>query len=199
MKNTIKLVALGLSILLASVSVCSAQDFDKGLAAAQKGDFATALKEWRPLAEQGNADAQFNLGLMYDNGQGVTQDYKEAARLYGLAAAQGNAKAQLNLGFMYGNGQGVTQDYKEAARLYGLAAAQGDADAQYNLGLMYGNGQGVIQDNVYAHMWWNIAASSGSESAVKNRDIAAEKMTAADISKAQGLARECVKKNFKGC
>ena len=199
MKNTIKAFALGLSLLLATVSVCSAQDFAKGLAAYKQGDYAAALREWRPLAAQGNASAKFNLGVMYDNGQGVTQDYREAVRLYLLAAAQGYAKAQFNLGLMYNNGKGVIQDYREAVRLYGLAAAQGNASAQNNLGAMYFNGQGVIQDKVYAHMWWNIAASTGDADAVTNRDIVAGKMTAADISKAQGLARDCVKKNYKGC
>jgi uncharacterized protein len=82
---------------------------------------------------------------------------------------------------------------------YRLAAAQGDTSGQTNLGVMYGNGQGIIQNNVYAHMWFNIAASSGSAAAVTNRDIAAGKMTAADISKAQDLARECVRKNYKAC
>ena len=163
MKNTIKAIVLGLSLLLATDSVCSAQDFDKGVAAYNAKDYATALKEWRPLAEKGDASAQYNLGLMY------------------------------------GNGQGVTQDYKEAVRVYLLAAAQGDARAQNNLGFLYGYGQGVIQDNVYSHMWMNIAASRGEEKAVTNRDIVAKRMTAADISKAQDLARECVKKNYKGC
>ena len=107
--------------------------FNEGLVAAQKGDFATALKEWKPLAAQGDAAAQSNLGYMYENGRGVAQDYKEAARLYGLAAAQGHASAQFNLGVMYDNGQGVAQDYKEAARLFGLAAAQGNQDAASNL------------------------------------------------------------------
>ena len=199
MIKSFKAVALGLSLLFATVSVCSAQDLQKGLAAAQKGDYASAMREFRPLAAQGNAIAQFMLGSMYAEGLGVTRDYKEAARLYGLAAAQGDANAQYNLGVMYAEGLGVTQDYKEAVRLYGLAAAQGHADAQNNLGGMYGNGQGVIQDNVYAHMWLNIAASGGDASAVKNRDIVASRMTAADISKAQDLARECVKKKFKGC
>jgi hypothetical protein len=64
---------------------------------------------------------------------------------------------------------------------------------------MYGTGQGVIQDNVYAHMWWNIAASSGDKDAIGNRDIVAKGMTPADISTAQNLARECVRKNYKGC
>ena len=76
---------------------------------------------------------------------------------------------------------------------------QGLADAQHNLGVMYSKGQGVIQDNVYAHMWLNIAASSGGKVVVKNRDILTKQMTPADISAAQKLARECVRKNFKGC
>jgi hypothetical protein len=64
---------------------------------------------------------------------------------------------------------------------------------------MCGRDRCLIQDNVYAHMWFNIAASNGDKDAVKNRDFAAKRMTAADISKAQGLARACVKKKFKGC
>jgi len=83
--------------------------------------------------------------------------------------------------------------------MYRLAAKQGDATAQFNLGWMYALGQGVIQDNVYAYMWWNIAASQGKENATKNKDILANKMTPADLSKAQELARECMKKNYKGC
>lgn len=78
-------------------------------------------------------------------------------------------------------------------------AEQGNADAENNLGAMYYNGQGVLQDNVYAHIWWSIAASNGAGDAVKNRDIIAKRMTAADISKAQELARVCVRKKYKGC
>ena len=172
-------------------------DFNKGLTAAQNGDFATALEEFKPLAEQGHVDAQFNLGLMYSNGWGVLQDYKEAVRWYTLAAEQGYALAQFNLGTIYQNGTGVPQDYKEAVRLYRLAAEQGDSGAQYNLGTMYGNGKGVVQDFIYAHMWWNIAASNGFDKGNKTR--VEEKMTTTDISEAQRLARECVKKNYTGC
>ena len=71
-----------------------AQNFQKGEEAADKGDFATALREWRPLAEQGNADAQNNLGAMYDKGQGVPQDYKEAFNWYRKSAEQGDAEAR---------------------------------------------------------------------------------------------------------
>jgi TPR repeat protein len=82
---------------------------------------------------------------------------------------------------------------------YKLAAEQGDANAQTNLGNAYGRGQGVIQDNVYAHMWLNIAASSGDKGAVKNRDIVAGWMTPSQLEKSQDLARECVRKKYKGC
>jgi len=100
---------------------------------------------------------------------------------------------------MYRKGEGVPQDYKTALKWYTLAAAQGNASAQSYLAMMYVNGEGVIQDNVYAHMWWNIAASSDSSGASEMRDYAAERMSPADISAAQKLARECVAKNYKGC
>ena len=161
--KTLRTICLTLTLLLGSVGTSWGADFNKGLAAAQSGDFATALGEWRPLAEQGNAYAQFNLGRMYRQGLGVPQDYKIALKWFTLAAEQGIA------------------------------------DAQTNLGVMYGTGQGVIQDNVYAHMWGNIAAEQGLEEAVKLRDLAAGQMTPADISTAQNLARECVRKNYKGC
>ena len=116
-----------LAFLMTFSSSVVAQDFQKGLAAAQAGDFATALKEWKPLAEAGDAVAQFNLGVMYDIGDGVPQDYAEAVKWYRLAAEQGYVAAQYNLGTMYDNGKGVPQDYAEAVKWYRLAAEQGDA------------------------------------------------------------------------
>ena len=82
---------------------------------------------------------------------------------------------------------------------YKLAAEQGNASAQSNLGVLYAMGRGVIQDNVYAYMWGNLAASNGNEGGGKLRDIIGKVMTPADISKAQDLARECVRKKYKGC
>ena len=104
---------LTLPVLLLTLLVgnpASSADFQKGVDAAQSGDYATALREWTPLAEQGDADAQHNLGLLYDNGEGVPQNYKTAVKWYRLAAEQGNAFAQSNLGVMYSIGQGVIQD-----------------------------------------------------------------------------------------
>ena len=174
-------------------------DFQKGLDAYQRGDYATALREWKPLAEQGYASAQYNLGLMYDKGQGVPQIYDTAVNWYRIAAEQGNALAQFNLGVMYEKGLGVPQNDKTAVKWYRLSAKQGDADAQYNLGLMYDKGKGVVQDYIRAHMWFNIGASSGDKDASENRYLVAKRMTPSQIETAQKLAQECVRKNYKGC
>ena len=84
--------------------------FDEGTAAYNRGDYATALREWRPLAEQGDANAQYNLGLMTYHGRGVPQDDAQAVRWYRKAAEQGDARAQFNLGSMFAYGRGVPRD-----------------------------------------------------------------------------------------
>ena len=197
--NKLHSLVLAITLLIGSVSVATAQDFNKGLEAAQSGDYQTALREWRPLAEQGVAIAQFNLGVMYDKGQGVPQYYAEAVRWYRLAAEQGDADAQFNLGVIYSNGRGVPQDYAEAVRWYRLAAEQGHADAQNNLALMYELGQAVLQSNVMAHMWYNIASANGRSKSGEWRDERAGLMSQADISKAQEMARECMSSNYQNC
>ncbi len=106
--------------------------FDEGWAAYQRGDFGTALREWQPLAEQGEATAQYNLGIMYKKGQGVPHDYAEAVKWYRRAAEQGSPGAQYNLGIMYGEGQGVPQDYVQAHLWWNLSAAQGNENGRKN-------------------------------------------------------------------
>ena len=154
-----------------------------------------------PLAEQGDAGAQYNLGLMYRNGQGVPQDYKTAVKWYTLAAEQGIALAQNVLGEIYFKGQrGIPQNYSAAFAWHKRAADNGVVDSWAHLGYIYLKGLGAIQDYVTAHMWFNIAASSGfSPTSVKNREIVEKKMTSAQIAEAQKLARECVRKKYKGC
>jgi hypothetical protein len=127
---------------------------------------------------------------MYANGQGVQQDYREAANWYRKAAEQGNPTAQNNLGVKYFNGQGVQQDYKEAAMWYRKAAEQGNASAQSNLGLMYINGQGVPYDLVQAHKWLNLASGAGEQSAMEGKREIEASMTQKQIENAQSLARE---------
>ena len=169
--------------------------WDEAMAAFQRGDYATAIREARPLAKQGNANAQFFLGLMYGNGLGVPRDYAKALQWWRKAAEQGVAGAQYNLGIMYDTGRGVPQDYAEAARWYRKAAEQGDARAQVVLGTMYELGRKVPHDHVQAHMLYNLAASrfplsKDRDEAVKNRDHVAKTMTPPQITEAQKLARE---------
>ena len=121
---------LSLILLLLLSATCWSADFQKDFDAHDRGDYATALKEWTPLAEQGNAVAQFNLGLMYRIGDGVPQDDKTAVKWYTLAAEQGDADAQYNLASMYRTGQGVPQDYKTTVKWHTLAAEQGHAYEQ---------------------------------------------------------------------
>ncbi len=118
-----------IALVLSSI-VCLAvpawADFQAGLDAYNRHDYATALREWRPLVEQGDVDAQYNLGLMYDRGYGVTQDYVQARQWYEKAAAQGDARAQYNLGVRYARSHGVPQDYVQAHKWFNLAAANGE-------------------------------------------------------------------------
>ncbi len=190
------------ALCFVAVALATAPAFgglEEGYDAANKGDYETALREWQPLAEQGHAGAQNNLGVLYKNGFGVPQDYKEALKWFMLSVKQGDAKGQYGLGLLYENGQGVPQDYKEAVKLYRLSAEQGLADAQYNLGIMHYNGQGVPQDDVRAHMWLNLTASNGYDGGAEARDIVAEKMTSTQIDKAQDLAKKCLANNYQGC
>ena len=136
---------------------------------------------------------------MYADGEGVAEDDKAAVQWFTRAAEQGNAVAQNNLGAMYANGEGVAEDDETAVQWYRRAAEQGDAAAQYNLGKMYANGTGIVKDHVYAHMWASVAAAGGSEDPASQRAFFEQKMTPSQIAKAQKLARECVRKQYKGC
>ena len=159
-------IVSALLLLVASSSVVA--DFAAGLEAYLRGDYATALREFRPLAEQGVAAAQFNLGLMYDNGDGVPEDARQAVFWYRKAAEQGIAAAQFNLGLMYANGEGVPEDARQAVFWYRKTAEQGDAAAQVNLGLMYANGDGVPDDARQAVFWYRKAAGQGNTAAQFN-------------------------------
>ena len=122
--NRITLIlATLLSLIFTQVS---AQDYNKGFEAYKAGDYATALQEWKPLAEQGKASAQANLGFMYDAGQGVLRDYSEAVKWFRLSAEQGDAYAQFALGTMYEFGSGVLKSNLTAHMWYNISSANGD-------------------------------------------------------------------------
>jgi uncharacterized protein len=173
------------------------EDLDAAVAAYGKGDYASALSLLRPLAEQGNASAQYSLGLMYRNGKGVPQDLGEAIKWYRRAAEQGNPFAQFNLGVMYDEGRGVPQNRDEALVWYRKAANQGDARALYNLGIIYEHGQGVMPDSAQAYMWYSLAAfrfqgldEQARAQVLRARERVAAKMSPEHLAAAQKMARE---------
>lgn len=144
----------------------------------------------KALAEKGDADAQFKVGLMYYLGQGVLRDYLEALGWFKKAARQNNPYAQYNAGYMYEKGEGTPQDHGEAAKYYRQAAERGNQLAQYTLGYLYEKGRGVPQDEVQALMWYNLAAIQGETKAKAARDRVTVWMTPAQIAEAQRRARE---------
>jgi uncharacterized protein len=158
-----KKLLLILMLAIMGGSVARAGDFDTAAKAYQKRDYVTAITLFFSLADKGHATAQFNLGVMHENGIGVVQDFKKSVGWYRMAAEQGYVKAQFNLALMYEGGKWVKQDY------------------------------------VLAHMWYNLAARNGDKFGNHNRDIVAAQMTSAQIAKAQKMAKECEKKNYKNC
>ena len=100
--------------LFLPVFTLTAADFQKGFEAHLRGDYAAAIREWGPLAAQGDPRAQFNIGNMFDFGKGVTEDNVQAVYWYKKSAEKGNASAQYALGWMYENGEGLKKDYRQA-------------------------------------------------------------------------------------
>jgi hypothetical protein len=190
MKRRITTLFGGAAIALALIGIAAAGPLEDGQAAYQRGDYATALRLLRPLAEQRNVDAQVQLGDLYLAGEGVPRDDAQAMNWYRKAADHGNARAQIRVGDMYDNAHSVFWDYAQAVAWYRKAADAGNAEGQYKLGLMYDFGDGVPQDYLSAHMWFNLAASRGSGMGASDRDLVAAKMTPAQIAEAQRMARE---------
>lgn len=127
------------------------------------GNYDLVFNELKPLAEQGNPEAQYKLGVLFDAGQGVVRDPKQAFFWYHQAAIQGYVKAQYNLGWMYFNGNGVAQDYAQALLWYKKSAAQGHASAYVGLGYMYDAGLGgVAQSDKQSAAWYRKAAELGN-------------------------------------
>ena len=143
------------------------------------------IAEWVGLPQE-----QFVLGTMYYKGNGVKQDYAEAAKWYRLAADQGLAKAQHMLGVMYDSGNGMPPDYAKALSWYRVAADQAYAPAEFELGNQYAAGKGVPQNYTEAYIWFSLAAASGHEKAREQRDIYAGKLSHEEIMEAQQRAAQ---------
>jgi len=184
MKKIILAIALAFGLQQAAMA-----GFAEGATAYNSKNYAVALKEIRPLAQAGNADAEHLLGLMYYMGRGVPQDYKTALEWHRRAALKGKADAQYVVGAMYYTGNAVIQDHKQAVSWFRKAAEQGHPDAQQVLGLMYRyHIGGMPQDNVIAYMLWNLAAANGSMNAAEQRSALIKTMTQEQIEEGQALS-----------
>lgn len=146
----------------------AANSFQSGMEAYKRGDYREAMEQWWPLAESGNAAAEFNMGLLYETGQGGVQDYVTAALWYRKAADHGSPDAQNNLAFLYSFGRGVPRDMAKAAEWYRKAAGQDYIGAQFSLGSFYLKGIGVPQDYAKAAQWYRKAAERGYAPAQNN-------------------------------
>jgi TPR repeat protein len=174
MRNLTATLFLTLTLFLGSIGVSESADYQKRLTAAQSGDFATALREWKPLAEQGYADAQYALGAMYTNGHGVPQDDKTAVKWDKLAAEDPlNYYTHYKLGELYLKGKGTSEDIVRAHIWMNVA--------------------------IYVHGTHQYENNSKYQDALELRDQIEMKMSSSRIKKAQDLARECVLKKYKGC
>lgn len=188
-------LAPALLALLLLAATDARAGLEDGVAAYRSGDDAAALAVFRPLAEQGLAEAQFYLGQLYREGRGgLPRDGEQAAAWYTRAAAQGMASARYNLGQMYRTGEGVPRDPARAAHWYRLAARQGHARAQDHLGLLYAGGLGVARDRVEAYAWVALAAGRLGGRAEDHRQELLARMDAAERRSARKRAAEYAEK-----
>jgi TPR repeat protein len=173
--------------------------YQLGRAYLHKGNYSSALVQYRKAADQGYAPAKHGLGVMYANGHGVPKDYAKAAKWYREAADQGYADAQLSLGLMYDDGRGMPQNYGEALKWLRKAAEQGNAGAQFFLAVKYFTGEGVPQNYIQAHMWLNLSAPQHGDIGIELRNRLASLMSPAQVAEAQRLAQICLQNNYKKC
>ena len=183
------------TVLCLCVIAAHANPWDDAAAAYGRGDHTAALQRFRSLAEAGDAAAQYNMGIMCDNGEGTIEDHAEALTWYRLAAEQGHMNAQFSLAHMYRSGEGTSRDHTQALKWYRLAAEQGHIGALNDLGVAYDKGLGVSPDYVEAHKWYDLGANRAIDEnrrsrSIKNRGLVAAKMSSEQIDEARRLARE---------
>ena len=169
---SLSLAALALLTAPPCTPIAAAQTYEEAVAAFERGDHTTAIREFRVLAEQGNANAQLYLGMTYGIGKGVPENDAAAVKWLRRAAEQGNANAQLYLGMAYDYGEGVPENAAEAVKWYRKAAEQGNANAQLYLGVMYAIGRGVPENDAVAVKWYRKAAEQGNAGAQNDLGMA---------------------------
>jgi TPR repeat protein len=195
------ILVLGVCLLVTVALTAEAQvrknpdavaNFEAGIVAYQANDLPLAYKEFLAAAEEGHADSQFNVALMYEKGIGVGKDEKDAVFWYGKAASQGNASAQFNLGVLYEHGRGTPVDFAKANEWYRKASVQGDALAIGNLGMLYVRGQGVKENKTAGVALLLVSATQDSspQNHAKRNIASTRGLNAEMITTAQSLSGE---------
>ena len=177
-----KLILLIVFFMMCYLSVCLTQ---QGKAGSKDEDLPAVISK----AEQGDPEAQKNLGIKYAEGEGIPQDMTQAVYWLTKAAEKGDAEVQVYLGIIYAKGVHVPQDYEKAIDWLTRAAEQGVIGAQLKLGVLYEKGKG-IQDYVRAYAWFNIAALHGDETAKEKKNLLIKKMSPSQIEEGKKLSKE---------
>lgn len=209
MKCLVRAVLLAMAFTMGANTF--AQTFEHALEAYERKDYKTAFAEfmrlaegdtrgsakddqqavawYRKAAEQGDAQAQYVLGLMYFDGRGVVQDDQQAQAWYRKAAEQGYASAQVNLGLMHVSGRGVPKDDAQAVAWLRKAADQGNPYGQHGLGLMYMVGRGLPKDNELAYFWFLLSSAQGYKEAILKRDLLEPSLSPQQRTKVKAYAK----------
>lgn len=189
--NQVRFYALSLliSLFFTTFAAPLRADLESALKAVDVQDYLTAYQEFKKLASEGVREAQYNLAMLYKDGNGVMQDKETAAHWFRKAADQGLAEAEFQMGRAYDKGEGVKQSDEYAALWYRKSAEHGNPWAQANLGVMYAEGQGLKQDLVLAYVWFNLSASQGVSAAFDNREIIAKQMSKEMLANVRKISR----------
>ena len=198
-RSALKTARLPVLLVCLGLVAASCAQSDRAASAYDRGEYGTALSEWRARAQAGEAKAQYNLALLYYRGQGVPKNLDLAVGWALKSANQGYPLAQYTVGIMYSRGEGLEKDDQQAARWIARAARQGLAIAQHDLGSLYGEGRGVPRDDVLAYMWYTLAIAGLEDKdrkfAEDNRALLAAEMTPEDIILAEQKAAAWKKTN----
>lgn len=151
-------------VLSFSSYTLTAGELEDGFQAFKSGNYERALRAWLPIAEKDNADAQYNLGILYQKGLGVEKNPKTAFIWYKRASANGHTDAMYNLGIMYNKGRVIYRSPKDAIKWWKKSAELGNAEAQFNVAVEYFYGRNIGKDIPKALMWWKKSANQGNQS-----------------------------------
>ena len=184
--STISRIAVSVAALILAGQAWSG-DFQAGMNAFNSADYEKALAEWQPLADAGDADGQYGLGMLYGNGFGVDMNDEKALHYYNAAADQGHADAQYKLGVMHQNGWGVPMDEKAAADIFRKAAEKGHIEAQMGLAQICAAEWSPMYDKIEAYKWFSIATQLGNMNAAVAREDLANDLTADEVIEIDGI------------